>query len=78
MLIHDGRALLIDFGLSVVMEEVSWYTTSHRQGGNLRWIAPELTMNEDAERTPASDVYSFGCLAMEVSSATLHKVSLLI
>lgn len=61
-----GEALIIDFGLATVMEHDLLYGTSHRQGGSVRWMAPELLMNVTKGRSRSSDVYSFGGLACEV------------
>ncbi len=63
-----GRAVLIDFGLSIMREESSvTYNTSHRTGGNVRWMAPELMNLEDKQtREVPSDVWSFGCLVLQL------------
>lgn len=37
-------------------------------GGTCRWMAPELFDSEKPSHSPASDVYSFGCVMLEVSS----------
>jgi len=71
----EERARLCDFGLSSVMEELtgsSYYTSN--LGGAVRWAAPEV-YQYDFERSqlgtiisPATDVYSFGSVALEVLS----------
>lgn len=67
---HNYRARLADFGLSVLAEATSQNYASNR-GGNARWLAPELIHPErfclDTTRpTYASDVFSFGCVIVEV------------
>jgi len=62
----DGCAVLIDFGLSRIQEEISPSVVSSFRGmGVLRWMAPELADGEVA-KTARSDVYSFGCLCLEI------------
>jgi serine/threonine protein kinase len=59
----DGLTpLLADFGLT------SHVATETATGcaGTIRWQAPELLESEDARRSLASDMYSFGCLCLEV------------
>jgi serine/threonine protein kinase len=73
----DGRAVLSDFGLSKVIDELAEPTglTTSGHGGNVRWIAPELLVDQAEEEgfegsyaslTWKSDVWSFGCVAYEV------------
>ncbi len=70
MLITDeGVAVICDFGLSQVIEEITrpeGLTVSNPSVGPLRWQAPEL-LEDDSPSTQASDVWSFGCTALEVS-----------
>lgn len=71
MLINDdGAAVLCDFGLSQVVEDLgkrpAGLTVSNPSVGPLRWQAPELS-DDDAPMTRESDVWSFGCTAFEVS-----------
>lgn len=63
-------ACLADFGLSLMYSEVmsasmaSWTSSSH---GNLRWMAPELLVEQDDGRpTKHSDIYSFGGIMLQV------------
>ncbi|KAG9041214.1 hypothetical protein FS837_012540 [Tulasnella sp. UAMH 9824] len=58
----------MDFGLAMVMEANPWYSSSHRQGGSLRWMAPELLLNGKQTRSCSSDVYSYGGVAFEVTT----------
>ncbi|KAG8896412.1 hypothetical protein FRC01_011834, partial [Tulasnella sp. 417] len=66
-----GRAVIIDFGLSAIMDDdptlvTSLATSSLHDAGNARWMAPELLMEEGCTRSPSTDVYSFGCVALQV------------
>jgi len=71
VLITDScRAVLTDFGLSQVIEELigpTGNTTSPAQGA-FRWMAPELVLDDSLtlQLTFSSDVWSFGCTAYEV------------
>lgn len=60
MLEADGRALLTDFGLARG-PALTALTRSGLVLGTPQYLAPEL-IEGTAEATPASDVYSFGCL----------------
>ena len=77
----DGRAMLTDFGLAKVIEELAGPTgnTTSMCAGCVRWQAPELiwdTISDQGEDTGdapkpssptrASDIWSFGCTAYEV------------
>jgi serine/threonine protein kinase len=76
VLINDiGRACLCDFGLSALIIEfhgTSFYTST--VGGNARWTAPEIYRVTDDETTHSvtvqSDVYSFGCILLQVIPPT--------
>ncbi|KAF7374478.1 Kinase-like protein [Mycena sanguinolenta] len=64
----DWSACLADFGLSIFSDATSSLTTN--RGGSPYWMAPEL-LDPDRfgmrfARTPASDVYSFGCMCLEL------------
>ena len=68
-----GRACLADFGLSTFLGDNVWPSSGPGLGcsrGTARWRAPELFLHESVEEgstpTPASDVYSFACVAYEV------------
>ncbi|KAF7347165.1 PINc domain-containing protein [Mycena venus] len=65
---EDWSACLADFGLSIFSDATSSMTTN--RGGSPYWMAPEL-LNPDQfglkfTRTPASDVYAFGCVCLEL------------
>jgi serine/threonine protein kinase len=58
-------AKLADFGLSLIVAGTS--ITATTGNGSHRWSAPELIQNSDGYRTRETDVYAFGCAALEVS-----------
>ncbi|KIO16008.1 hypothetical protein M407DRAFT_86518 [Tulasnella calospora MUT 4182] len=71
LITETGCAVIIDFGLSSIIEDdptlnASFGTASVQGAGNTRWMAPELLMEEDATRSPSTDVYSFGCVALYI------------
>ncbi|KAG8898723.1 hypothetical protein FRB99_007195, partial [Tulasnella sp. 403] len=62
----DGDAMLCDFGLSKLLEDVpSGLTTESGQKGTTRWMAPEQ-LGKHPVYTTESDAYAFGCLALEI------------
>ncbi|KAJ7601876.1 kinase-like domain-containing protein [Mycena rosella] len=65
---EDRSACLADFGLSVFSNATS--TRSSTRAGSLYWLAPELIYPErfgcKFARTPATDVYAFGCVCVEL------------
>jgi serine/threonine protein kinase len=65
---NNHEAVLTDFGLSKVIEDVNraGSSTSNRGAGALRWKAPELLGIHLIPVTPASDVWAFGCTAYQV------------
>ena len=88
----DGHAMLTDFGLAKVIEELAGPTgnTTSMGAGCVRWQAPELITDtrpdkgDDAPKpsspTRGSDVWSFGCTAYEVRlvrSSLYFPISLL-
>ncbi|KAF8327477.1 kinase-like domain-containing protein, partial [Cantharellus anzutake] len=66
----DRRALIADFGIHTILEGFSLGNTSANLGivGAMRFTAPELVQYSDEwpRRTTASDVWAFGCTAMQV------------
>ena len=74
----DGNytACLTDFGyaslLGNVPEAFNYLQKSTMQLGALRWIAPEQLdeSEETSSWTAKSDIYSFGCVALQESSWT--------
>ncbi|EJD47429.1 kinase-like protein [Auricularia subglabra TFB-10046 SS5] len=75
----DGRALLADFGLSTLVEKADADETTRsgfRAWGTLPFAAPELLLDQATSnsgrrrsKTPASDVYAFGMLMLQVGSS---------
>ncbi|TDL17583.1 kinase-like protein [Rickenella mellea] len=66
------NACLADFGLASLRDsqESTWDTTTEKAAGTLRWQAPELLLGDENGETVlpnrCSDIYSFGCLCIEV------------
>ncbi|KAF8120541.1 kinase-like domain-containing protein [Boletus edulis] len=82
----EGHALISDFGLSTVVEELSLTDATLRAAqlgtsllaGSTRWMAPELILSliEDVDGAPCpvtreSDVFSFACVCLEVATNDL-------
>ncbi|KAG8893177.1 hypothetical protein FRB99_002158, partial [Tulasnella sp. 403] len=64
----DGDAMLCDFGISKLLEDAqSGFTTTDNQKGTYRFMAPEQ-FGEKPIYTTETDVYAFGCLAIEIMS----------
>ena len=66
------RVRISDFGLAVFSDSGKTEEYWSIRGGNLRWLAPEfldLTQGDGEAKRPtrAADIYSFGCLCIEVS-----------
>ncbi|KAJ7580706.1 kinase-like domain-containing protein [Mycena floridula] len=59
----EGHVQLADFGLAVITDAT--LTSSHTGKGSIRWMAPELFV-DGARRSPLSDIYALGCLALEI------------
>ncbi|KAG8986246.1 hypothetical protein FRB90_004125, partial [Tulasnella sp. 427] len=63
---EDIRGMLGDFGLSRVLEaDPTGLTTSKTIKGSMRYMSPEL-VNEGLGHTLQSDIWAFGCLALEI------------
>lgn len=76
LITDDGVAVICDFGLSQIIEDLmrpEGLTVSNPSVGPLRWQAPEL-LEDESPSTQASDVWSFGCTALEVS-ISVHEHS---
>ncbi|KAL5485627.1 hypothetical protein ACEPAI_6668 [Sanghuangporus weigelae] len=74
----DGKAVITDFGLAKVREEVSdvLELPSSLFAGSTRWMAPELFLSqiEDDRRAPIttySDVFAFASVCLEVLTGQL-------
>jgi TolB-like protein/tRNA A-37 threonylcarbamoyl transferase component Bud32 len=71
MLVRDGgglRAILTDFGLARPLDEATFETQTHVQGGAPFFMAPELFRQQ--RPSVASDLYAFGLLIDEMVTAT--------
>ncbi|KAG8974277.1 hypothetical protein FRC05_007701 [Tulasnella sp. 425] len=70
VLMNDGlQAVLCDFGLASFVEESgisSGLTTSRTIGGSIRYMSPELHLEEEAKHTLESDIWAWGCTAFEI------------
>ncbi|CUA67525.1 Vegetative incompatibility protein HET-E-1 [Podospora anserina] [Rhizoctonia solani] len=64
----DGIARLSDFDFSVMLEMTSlvFSESSNSRSGSLRWMAPELLLEEVRTRTMQSDVYALGMTMLEI------------
>jgi serine/threonine protein kinase len=71
----DKKIYLADFGLSMILSESQNSTFNSCHAGNVRWMAPEmLAMPEQGGvtmPTKAADVYSYGCIMLQVCYATI-------
>ncbi|CAE6397223.1 unnamed protein product [Rhizoctonia solani] len=76
---QDGTPLIADFGLSRLVSEFSTGLTTSLSRGSYRWMAPELFGGIDSSVlvlvTPASDVWAFGCLCLEILSGVIPWAS---
>ncbi|KAJ7694798.1 kinase-like domain-containing protein, partial [Mycena rosella] len=68
LLDDQGHVRLADFGLTVFADGPRARTN---RGGSTRWMAPELLHPKSCgfevfQRTFASDIYSFGCVCLEL------------
>lgn len=82
----DNNACLADFGLATIIADAQLTTamaaSSTNHAGNVRWWAPELIKPttfgcKKFVRTPASDVYAYGCVCVEVRSNELYFLLLI-
>ncbi|KAJ7817235.1 kinase-like domain-containing protein [Mycena leptocephala] len=69
LITHEWSVCLADFGLTSLSDATTVTHTSHR-AGSTRWMAPELIDPERFGspflRTPATDVYAFACVCLEL------------
>jgi serine/threonine protein kinase len=77
ILVHERRALLTDFGLTIVgdetQSEIPIDTLPALGHGAIRWLAPELITEEGnptPRKTMAGDMFGFGRLCLAVSHFT--------
>ncbi|KIO20131.1 hypothetical protein M407DRAFT_140421 [Tulasnella calospora MUT 4182] len=61
----DRNAVLCDFGLTIVLQDgPTGLTTAEGFRGTIRWCSLEVLLGE--RRSSTSDVWSWGCLVMEI------------
>ncbi len=66
ILLHDGRALVADFGIALAVSTAgSRMTETGMSLGTPHYMSPEQAMGE-REITPRSDVYALGCVTYEM------------
>ena len=69
----EGEALLSDFGLARIRHETTRKNTMRQEGGDSRYLAPELAYSADAFRsTKEADCYSFAMTIYELGEH-IHK-----
>lgn len=63
VMVTGERAMVIDFGIAADLSDLIRLTTTDHVVGTLPYLAPELVDPEaSASASPASDVFSWGCL----------------
>lgn len=68
---QDGNVQLCDFGLSRIRYEISRTRTTIREGGRLRFLAPELTLGDEEgffRINEASDIYAFAMTILSLGT----------
>ena len=68
ILLHDGQALVADFGIALAVSRTDGSTRMTETGmslGTPHYMSPEQAMGE-REITPKSDVYALGCVLYEM------------
>lgn len=67
------RAILSDFGVSRVLDEIpSGLSTSNFIGGTLRYCCPELVKDSEDKKSLPNDIWAWGCTVLEVSVGKAH------
>ncbi|KAL6814418.1 hypothetical protein J3E69DRAFT_347197 [Trichoderma sp. SZMC 28015] len=72
ILIHNGNVLLTDFGISLDWSETLRTTMFGPAARTPMYCAPEVT-NEDQLRDSNSDIWSLGCVFLEIISVFLGR-----
>ncbi|CAE6535076.1 unnamed protein product [Rhizoctonia solani] len=64
----DGIAMLSDFDFSIMSTASSlvFSESSNTRSGSIRWVAPEMLVEEAPKRTTQSDVYALGMTLLEI------------
>ncbi|OJA21228.1 hypothetical protein AZE42_07987 [Rhizopogon vesiculosus] len=66
----NDKLCLADFGLSMILAESGNPTFNSCHAGNVRWMAPEMLSvpqpGEMTKPTKPADVYSYGCIMLQV------------
>ncbi|KIO04994.1 hypothetical protein M404DRAFT_141714, partial [Pisolithus tinctorius Marx 270] len=63
LIASDGRAVLTDFGLSILPDSSFSIPMTSACGGSLRWMAPEVVnrlVSEDPKPTVEGEIWAFG------------------
>lgn len=68
----EGRPVIIDLGSSLVLKSGVIYDPPGCPG-NARWMAPEALRRGGYPITTKLDVWSFGCLGIEVNTRARPK-----
>ncbi|MCI0343743.1 MAG: serine/threonine-protein kinase [Planctomycetales bacterium] len=63
---HDGRPQVVDFGLAKLATHGSKLTTTGQALGTPAYMSPEQARGEVSSLTPATDVWSLGCVLYEM------------
>jgi len=61
---HSGNALIADFGLATVTQNLDSIQTTHQGGHTPRWAAPEVLT--EGTFSKEADVFSFAMVMIEV------------
>lgn len=62
--------MLADFGLSKTLDTgPTGFTTGNDARGTVRYSSPEILLQGTAAESLSNDIWSWGCLAMEVSQS---------
>ncbi|KAH7385468.1 kinase-like domain-containing protein [Phaeosphaeria sp. MPI-PUGE-AT-0046c] len=73
ILVHDGQILYCDFGCSLDSRLVDSSTTEGPARTTRKYMAPEVIASEP--RNSASDVYSLGCIFLEMQYALMLNIA---
>jgi serine/threonine protein kinase len=74
ILIHEGRVIFTDFGIALDANGQSTTTTGMSEAFTRRYCAPEVANNQPRNRK--SDVFSLGCVFLEILAVVSPKFDL--